>query len=495
MPTFGNLTTLTQKRLGVQQAQTITAETLASDAIARLHQRRGDVRKLVELYLRPEANLQGAAAGVPGAPARVRALVNGMTTVRSRQGWPHSFLPYTPELVTDREVNRIFRDMGTTVVDALWGGAQSDLSASIREVTSGWARHPLARVFAGLCDPRPIPAPRAGTEARSYLRERLEEPEGSSLADWARGTVGEDWGAWVAASGGMSIDEQLQTFSILIGLHLHVSLQWSIAPIGGRPLSFCVTPDAPPGPLVSASCNVYQWWQGRTLAVLQAVALEQVDAIAASNRDLDGALDANDAALLNRWREVKIESARQQTADRFQQRYQQELTRRADAAQARQVQLSRDDAKDIVRDALLHPFAPSAEKFRDYLRQTGRAAAYVGPDARFSRKRYQIDARLLGLLARLHTCRTEQQVRTQEEERHSMEGFMDDIFDRYGILVARGREPAEVALSTPAMQPLLRFLPNEASTEANRHAVEHCLDGLRLLRRYSDASAVLVRMR
>ena len=494
-PAFKNLTTLAQQRLGIQQAQTITAETIASDAIARLHGRRGDVQRLVDLWQRPEADLVGTAALLTGAPERIRGLLGGLTVARSRLGTPHTFLPYTPELITDRNVSQIFRDMGATVVDALWGGVDSELAAGIREVTGGWSFHPLARVFAALCVARPIPSPRGATESRSYLRALFDETTASPLASWARGTVTEDWTAWVAASSGMSIDEQLQTFSVLIGLHLHVALQWRLAPSGARPLSFCVTPDAAAGPLVTASCNVYQWWQGRTLAVLQAMSLEQVDAVADENPDLSAALDANDAAVLSRWRLVRVESARQKSADLFHQRYQDELTRRTDAAQTHQMQQSRNDAREIVRDALLHPFAPSAEKFRDYLRQTGRAAAYVGPDRGYSRKRYQIDARLLGLLARLHTSRDEMKIRTSEEERYSIEGFLDDIFDRYGILITRGREAAEAALATESMKPLLRFLPNEALTEANRHDVEQLLEGLRLLRRYSDDSAVLVPMR
>jgi hypothetical protein len=163
--------------------------------------------------------------------------------------------------------------------------------------------------------------------------------------------------------------------------------------------------------------------------------------------------------------------------------------------------LSRKPEEDVVRrlvvEALARPFGGNSsvvDKVKEILRGTGRAAGIVGPNDARSRRRYLLDERGLSLLAHLHACRPESEIRTDEEDRSSVEAFLDDIFDRYGLVVTTERGVVMDALSKvgETMKRLVPLLPSDEAIRRNRALLDRRLDALRLVRRYSDASAVIV---
>ena len=133
---------------------------------------------------------------------------------------------------------------------------------------------------------------------------------------------------------------------------------------------------------------------------------------------------------------------------------------------------------------------------KDYLRNTGRAAGIVGPEGTSRRKRYQLDDRALELLLRLHAARPAATVLSHEDETQSVAAWLDDVAERYGLVITTERERArqcfETAVaSTPAMRALRRHFPSEQTMAINRHFLDQRLDELRFVRRFSDASSVV----
>jgi hypothetical protein len=149
----------------------------------------------------------------------------------------------------------------------------------------------------------------------------------------------------------------------------------------------------------------------------------------------------------------------------------------------------------LVVESLARPFSGDSsvvDKVKDFLRGTGRAAGIVGPNDPRSRRRYLLDERGLSLLARLHARRSPEDVRSDEEDKTSVEAFLDDIFDRYGMIITteRSRVREQLAGSGP-LRRLEALFPSEEAARRNRAVLDRRLDALRLVRRFSDASAVI----
>ena len=135
-----NLTESLQRHLGLQQAQTFTPEDIAADALGRLLETRGDVSRLQLLWERPEkagpdlVDRWSDADHRPVLLALRRVLDASLVVQRRRDGVPKSFLPFVPEFVTADKVSTVYRDLGRSVVEGLWGRpGQEDLRARLRQ--------------------------------------------------------------------------------------------------------------------------------------------------------------------------------------------------------------------------------------------------------------------------------------------------------------------------------------------------------------------------
>src|SRR5207249_98249 len=137
-----------------------------------------------------------------------------------------------------------------------------------------------------------------------------------------------------------------------------------------------------------------------------------------------------------------------------------------------------------------------ATKVKDYLRNTGRATGIVGPEGISRRKRYQLDDRALEMLLRLHAVRPDVAVFSDEDEKQSIAAWLDDVADRYGLILTTEPERARARFgqavdSSLTMRPLKRHFPSEQTMAINRQFLDKRLDELRLVRRFSDASSVV----
>jgi hypothetical protein len=102
----------------------------------------------------------------------------------------------------------------------------------------------------------------------------------------------------------------------------------------------------------------------------------------------------------------------------------------------------------------------------------------------------------LELLLRLHAARAPDTVLSDEDEKQSVAAWLDDIADRYGLIITIERERARQAFeqavnATPAMRALRRHFPSEQAMAANRQFLDQRLDELRFVRRFSDASSIV----
>jgi hypothetical protein len=120
----------------------------------------------------------------------------------------------------------------------------------------------------------------------------------------------------------------------------------------------------------------------------------------------------------------------------------------------------------------------------------------VGPEGTYRRKRYQLDDRAFELLLRLHAARPFDSVLSDEDEKQSVAAWLDDLAERYGLIITTERERARKRFeravdSSPAMRALRRHFPSEQAMTANRQFLDQRLDELRFVRRFSDASSVV----
>ncbi len=476
-PQVENLTETLQKHLGIEQAQTFAPEDITADAVARLTGKRGDVSRLRQLWDRSAAHelVDGWRQGDHhDALEQLRRVLDANLVVqRGRDGMPKTFRPLVPEMVNAERPSTLYRDLGRTVVDVLWRG--DELRHQLRSRIDGWrTRHPLAMALAPLCAARDIER----SSATSRLGQLLtgEDP---GLAEWVQSVVADDWRTWVRASETLSVDEQIETLTALACLHLHVALLRRLWGNGDRAVVFvAVAGQDMDRACARAAYNMYGFWGDRSYETLRLVADRAIQRAAASVAGWERVETTRDLA---GWASVEIDRGRSANA-RFQQRIKETL---ADPP---------EDLRAALVEALVDAFSTQSgvmTKVKDYLRGTGRAIGLVGPDTYRSRKRYQIDERAISLLARLHVHRDYDHIRTGEDERYGVDALLDDIFHRYGLVVTRERGPVREALQASSLRALVGRFPSDEAMRRNRLNLERRLDELRLVRRYSDASAVL----
>jgi hypothetical protein len=197
------------------------------------------------------------------------------------------------------------------------------------------------------------------------------------------------------------------------------------------------------------------------------------------------------------WSRTEIrESGKKKRATTDFQRYLQEgIT----GAEQRGSKPTPEGVEFVLVTALYNAFDTAsgpATKVKDFLRNTGRAAGIVGPEGAYRRKRYQLDDRAIEMLARLHAARPDETILSDEDERQSVGAFLDDLAERYGMIVTVEREIArcrvdEAVAGSAGMRALRSHFPSEQAMALNREFFEARLDVLRCVRRYSDASSVV----
>lgn len=492
-----NLTEALQRHLGLQQAQTFTLEDTVGDAIARVSGRRGDVSALCALWDDSQfrEHIEGYVAEEHGpALDALRDVLRASVVVQQfRGGRPRSFLPLAPRFVTNRDVNSVFRDLGRSVVDGLWGTRSDELALRILTRVETWgARHPLAMLLGPLCHEK--------SEDRGGERPRLADAIAvdSQLAEWVKTTVRQDWEAWLRSVESLSVDEEVESMASLIGLHLHVALLWRMRDEANPELPPCYFVSVP-GRDVDPSClragyNCYAFWGDRANEALVRVARSAVDKAAEDDPILGATFSRSAWGEAAPWLLVRVRGKSTRATRTFKETLEHVLQQGGEAG----APPAAGEIRAAVVDAMVAAFSGSAGvvgKVKDVLRTTGYAVGLVGPATAYQRKRYQIDDRALSLLARLHAHRLPSEVRSTVEERLAVDAFLDDLFERYGMIVTRERDCVRDTLKryerSPALRALLRHLPGDEPMRRNRALFERRLDELRLVRRYSDASAVL----
>jgi hypothetical protein len=398
-------------------------------------------------------------------------------------------------MITKEQADTVYRQAGMGVVKGLWGDdpeLQEQLKARIRP----WGEeHPLARLLAPLCER--IPFSERG-RATSNLVDALAKDD--ELSKWVKTYARQDWRAWLVASESLSVDEQLETFIALIGLHLHVALLWRLRvthAYDGR--------EAQPVFFASASAheslpdceragrNVFNWWSDRAHAALRQVAVDAIDQVMKQSATHREVLTKTDWHLLKSW-ELPIagnsKTVRTAWVAILGGAIDQKLDERAP--------MTPEQAHEVITDSLVRVFTRGASsvtsKVRNFLRTVGIAGGIVGPETANVRKRYLLSDGALELLARLHAARGEH-VQSTHEEPQSVEALLDDLTNRYGLLITSEREVSRRAIDAleevDALRGLRKKLPSDTAMRENRAEFERRLDDLRLLRRYSDASAVI----
>lgn len=477
-PQIENLTETLQNHLGIEQAQTFAAEDITADAIARLTGTRGDVSRLRQLWDRATAHELVAdwrQVDHRDALDELRRVLDANLVVqRGQDGVPKTFRPLVPELVNHERPSTLYRDLGRTVVDVLWRA--DDLRDQLRARIASWrTRHPLAMALAPLCSARALER----STPTSRLGQLLTSGADPALDGWVKSVAVEDWHTWLRASTTLSVDEQLETMTALTCLHLHVALLWRLWGQGERAVVFvAVAGQDMERACAKAAYNMYGFWGDRSYDGLRLVADR---AIAKASSSLPGWERLDSAKDLAGWAGVEIDKGRSANS-RFHQRIRDLLG------------APPGDSRSALVEALVHAFSVQsgvATKVKDYLRGTGRAVGLVGPDTYRARKRYQMDERAISLLARLHVHRSDDAVHSTEDERRGVDALLDDIFHRYGLVVTRERGPIREAFQASSLRPIVGRCPSDEAMRRNRQNLERRLDELRLVRRYSDASAVL----
>jgi hypothetical protein len=444
-----------------------------------------------------------------GRLSALRRMLDSVLVINaSKAGVPKTFRPFSPLLINAQRVSTLYRDMGRGVTEGLWAlPGLTEFRAQLAERVRNWGRHhPLALLLQPLCKKVMLDPARDDAQLACAIKSD------DRLREWAERVVVEDWKVWAKAADRLSVDEQLETMTGLIGLHLHVALLWRLGDtarlgtVGDRdrcpPFFFAtveghhqeVTGGASQACL-RAAYNFLGFWRERALKSLEVVAREAVDQAAEADPALRKALRSKSWTDPRLWSTIAIRGGKKtaRATDEFkrtligQLEEQEVLSRKAEEVTIRR----------LVVEALARPFGGNSsvvDKVKDILRGTGRAAGIVGPNDARSRRRYLLDERGLSLLAQLHGCRPESEIRSDEEDRSSVEAFLDDVFDRYGLVVTTERGPVMDAISKAGetMKKLVPLLPSGEAVRRNRALLDRRLDALRLVRRYSDASAVIV---
>jgi hypothetical protein len=426
----------------------------------------------------------------------------------NKAGVPKTFRPFSPFLINAQRPSTLYRDMGRSVMEGLWtlpGLSEFREQLAVR-VRSWGQHHPLALLLKPLCKKTTLDQPR--DDALLVLALRSD----TALRNWAERVVVEDWKVWAKAADCLSVDEQLETMTGLIGLHLHVALLWRLgdtASLGTtgerdrcRPFFFVTVEGHQQeiGGGASQAClraayNFLGFWRERAHKSLEVVARQAVDKAATDDTALRKALRSKSWTDPRLWSTIPIRGGKK-TA-RATEEFKLTLISLLEEQEALDRKPEEDTVRRLVAEALARPFGGNStvvDKVKEVLRSTGRAAGIVGPNDIRSRRRYLLDERGLSLLAHLHACRPQNEIHTDEEDRTSIEAFLDDIFDRYGLVVTTDRGAVVDALSKAGdtIKRLVPLLPSEEAGRRNRALLDRRLDALRLVRRYSDASAVIV---
>jgi hypothetical protein len=245
-----------------------------------------------------------------------------------------------------------------------------------------------------------------------------------------------------------------------------------------------------------AAYNCFGFWRDRAEDALFLVARRAIHSLSSQDDKLRAALSASEWRTPTIWAGVGIQGGgkSKRAMEEFQKSVRDELHRRSAAGHDPE----NGEIEELLVRALAAAFTtPSgvAAKVKDHLRGYGRAAGIVGPDGQRTRKRYQLDERSISLLARLHAHRERDEVNSDEEDKQSVEALLDDLFERYGIIITLERERVRAGVFNERdrriLQPLLRHFPPEEPMRDNRSRFDRRLDELRFVRRYSDASAIV----
>lgn len=498
IPTLGNLTDMLQRFLGIQQAQTLKPENVTADAIARLTNTRGNIGRILALW---EPNVAAAGKDLvnqydpqehDNALRALRHVLDvSLSSLRWDDGRVRALMPLSPLLVTDKDPGTVYRDAGRTVVEGLWvGDRMAPVRARIEATVRAWEHaHPVARVLVPLATPKAVPAPRDDANLARAMKENVE------LSGWRDTLVREDWEAWLAFASALSVDEQLESMTSLVCLHLHIALLKMLAvrdSAGSRlPVLYFLAIDGDDRNPVAArgAYGTYAFWRDRPEQSLALVANEEVDKLAESFPELRASLEAPASDVRARaWTTIHFDG--KQTSKR-RENFRLELERALESA------TPEIKVRELVTSCLVKVFGRSAssvtDKTKQYLRTTGIGAGIVGPTWGTSHKRYLLDERGLTLLARLHAARPLETIKSSEEDRRSVPAFLDDIFTRFGMIVTDEREVVQRARADAPehAKSLWRLMPSADAMLRNHQQLDRKLDALRLVRRYSDASAVI----
>jgi hypothetical protein len=500
-----NVTERLQRHLGIQQAQTIQPEDFAADAIARLLGRRGDPSRVVQLWR--ERDRPSLVAGYRSKEhddvlaELVRVLDATLVVQRERgSGRPKTFLPLVPELVPAAKAGQLYREMGRTVLEGFWQPTETrhqGFCAELKRLIFAWSeQHPLAQLLQQLCSPIDVPTPESGG---NFAAAMASDPR---LAKWVKEVVTQDWQAYLAAARTLSADEQLEMMTGLIGLHAHVALLHRLldAEDGNtKPVFFVAATKTPDDDRACdrAAYNCFSFWRDQAQATMRRVARDIILQAAEQDPTLRASLSAGDWTTAQVWlgQDIREGGKRKRATHEFREAYEVGLRDAAKRGEPPNESVLENLLAESLYAAFDTPSGP-ATKVKDYLRNTGRACGLVGPEGTSRRKRYQLDDRGLELLLRLHAVRPPDTVLSGEDEKQSVAAWLDDVADRYGLVLTAERERAREAFeravaSTSAMRALRRHFPSEQAMAVNRQFLDHRLDELRLARRFSDASSVV----
>jgi hypothetical protein len=390
--------------------------------------------------------------------------------------------------------------MGRTVLEGLWQPTEKrfpGFRGRLERLIVSWPQqHSLAQLLQQLCRREQVQTPETGGNfvAAVTLDQRL--------ARWVGDVVAQDWHAYIAAAEPLSADEQLEMMTGLIGLHTHVALLHRLIDsdsMTAKPAFFIAATKKPDDERACdrAAYNSFSFWRDQAEAAMRRVARDIIHRAVEQDQALKGSLLAGNWTAPQVWlgQEIKEGGTRRRATREFREEFEirlREAVARGDAASGPLIE-------NLLVDALHNAFDTAsgpAAKVKDYLRNTGRAPGIVGPEGSTRRKRYQLDDRALELLLRLHAARPPETVLSDEDEKHSVAAWLDDIADRYGLIITLERERARQTFehavkASPAMRALRRHFPSEQAMGTNRQFLDQRLDELRFVRRFSDASSIV----
>jgi hypothetical protein len=500
-----NVTERLQRHLGIQQAQTIQPEDFAADGIARLVGHRGDPSLVAQLWRAQER--PGLVVGYrPNEHDDVLAQlvrVLDATVVVQREkgsGRPKTFLPLVPELVPAAKSGQLYREAGRTVLEGFWQPTEKrhpGFRAELKLLILSWPeQQPLAHLLQQLCRQVDVASPETGA---NFAAAVMSDPR---FAQWVDEVVTQDWKAYLVAAKPLSADEQLEMMTALIGLHAHVALLHRLFDAGAgdaKPVFFVAATKSPSDDRACdrAAYSCFSFWRDQAQVTMRRVARDIIRHAAEQDATLRDSLSAGNWTASQVWlgQDIREGGKRKRATHEFREAFETGLRN----AQVRGGAPTETVLEDLLVEALYAAFDTAsgpATKVKDYLRNTGRACGMVGPEGKSRRKRYQLDDRALELLLRLHAARLPDTVRSDEDEKQSVAAWLDDVADRYGLILTNERERARqrferAVASTPAMRALRRHFPGEQAMAVNRQFLDHRLDELRLVRRFSDASSIV----